>query len=410
VSAPIECTVLLSLNLPFTGAFFTLDDPVRGLLDGTYTLSGDLPVDVSQFVQSVAITRGRADELSEFSTGVATIRLFNMDRRFDAEYVAGPYFGNITKGKRVQVLAGTGDVEFTGVVDDWAYEYDVSGLSVAVCTVVDGLANLAGLQFTAWTATAGDTSGVRIGAVLDRPEVSYPVSRNLDAGNSTFQADPIVASTPVLPYIQLIARAELGRFFASVLNLLTFRSRFYVSLHLPATVTITDQGSQAIAGVQRSSPKQMVRNEVTVSRLSGATQISTDTGSVGSYGIIPLQLLNLPLADDTQASGLADFLVGVYGQPQTRFSSIRVIMGLLSDAVRSQISKLDLGSPVSVSCTPNGVGSPVSLPCVVEGVSVDHHPAWHELTLSLSIAQQATVFILDDPTVGVLDGPGLLAF
>ena len=411
MTAPIAATVLLSLNLPFSGVFFTLDDPVKGVLDNTsYTLSGDVPVDISGYVLSVSITRGRNHEFDEFSPGSATIRLLNTDRRFDAEYAAGPYFGNIVKGKVCQILAGTGEVEFVGNVDDWNYEYDASGMSVAVITVVDGLANLAPLTFTAWTATAGETSGARVNSVLSRPEVNYPFARDLDAGYSTMQADAIPAASNVLTYLQTVAHAESGRFFASRLNLLTFRSRLYTSLNLAAAATITDSNSQIMAGIQRSSPKEMVRNEITVSTLGGATQIATDTGSAAAYGIIPLQLLNLPLADDTQSLDLANFLVGAYGQPSTRVKSVRIIMGAQPDTVRSQIAALDMAYAVLVSFTPNGIGSAVSNICVVEGISIDHHPGWHEVSLTLSRAQQTSLFILDDAANGVLDGPGLLAF
>jgi len=49
------------------------------------------PVDVTAFVRSVSIRRGRSRELDRFSTGTATVVFNNEDRRFDPLYSAGPY-------------------------------------------------------------------------------------------------------------------------------------------------------------------------------------------------------------------------------------------------------------------------------------------------------------------------------
>jgi hypothetical protein len=62
------------------------------------------PVDVTDYVRSVSIRRGRSRELDRFSTGTASIVFNNEDRRFDPLYSAGPYFGQILPRLRVTVV------------------------------------------------------------------------------------------------------------------------------------------------------------------------------------------------------------------------------------------------------------------------------------------------------------------
>ncbi len=47
------------------GPFFILDDPVQGVLDNTeYTLGGTLFYDVTEYVRSVSVRRGKSRQLS----------------------------------------------------------------------------------------------------------------------------------------------------------------------------------------------------------------------------------------------------------------------------------------------------------------------------------------------------------
>jgi hypothetical protein len=76
---------------------FTLDDPVRGVLDNTdFILGGDVFTDITEDVLAVAVTRGKSRTLDHFTAGRASIQLQNRDREYDPLYTAGPLFGQIT--------------------------------------------------------------------------------------------------------------------------------------------------------------------------------------------------------------------------------------------------------------------------------------------------------------------------
>ena len=79
-------TVKIAFDLAAQGQgdFFTLNDPIRGELDNaTYTLAGDVFVDVTPDVRSIKIRRGRSWQLDEFQAGSADVVLSNNDRDYD---------------------------------------------------------------------------------------------------------------------------------------------------------------------------------------------------------------------------------------------------------------------------------------------------------------------------------------
>jgi hypothetical protein len=153
------------------GPFFLLDDPVAGVLDNTdYLLGGELFYDVSEFVRSVSVRRGKSRQLDKYTAGVATIEFNNNNRTFDPENASSPYYGQIIPKRTVKVSTG-GSAVFYGVVDDWNLNYDLSGLSTAGADCVDGFTQLAQGALSAHTAVS-QLTGARHNAVLNRSEVA----------------------------------------------------------------------------------------------------------------------------------------------------------------------------------------------------------------------------------------------
>ena len=87
----------LRVRFGFTPNVFTLDDAIRGRLDSGNVLGGAVTLtDVTSFVQSVSINRGRSRDLNSFSSGTAQIVLENSaDGRFNPANSGGPYFPGI---------------------------------------------------------------------------------------------------------------------------------------------------------------------------------------------------------------------------------------------------------------------------------------------------------------------------
>lgn len=86
------------------------------VVDGDFT-------DVSAYVRGeIQIQRGRSSELDTFQTGTASVTLSNRDRRFDPEYSAGPYFGNLLPNRHIRIrltYAGSTSYLFKGYVSGW---------------------------------------------------------------------------------------------------------------------------------------------------------------------------------------------------------------------------------------------------------------------------------------------------
>jgi len=83
-------------------------------------------VNIGDRVKGFTVHRGRADELSAFNAGQATITLNNEDRAFDPTYSGSPYWPNVVPMRRIRVratyAAATYDV-FNGYVTNWQQQY-----------------------------------------------------------------------------------------------------------------------------------------------------------------------------------------------------------------------------------------------------------------------------------------------
>jgi hypothetical protein len=69
----LRAQIAFDLSLTTGVNFFTLDDPDKGVLDNTeYVLGGDALVDVTEYLRSVQVDRGRSRTLEKFTAGQAT--------------------------------------------------------------------------------------------------------------------------------------------------------------------------------------------------------------------------------------------------------------------------------------------------------------------------------------------------
>lgn len=193
--------------------YFRLNDPVKGKLNNaSYRLAGPIWIDISDYVSSVAVKRGKNRELDRYSAASVSVSLHNEDRRFDPLNTASPYVGNIIPRRSVRVTTD-GFVQFTGVIEDWNLDYDVSGKSDAIIVAADAFTLLAQQTLTAGTATT-QLTGSRINAVLSQPTVGWPLAdREIDDGSATVGSD--VFDGNVLSYLQSIEASEQGQLFMS---------------------------------------------------------------------------------------------------------------------------------------------------------------------------------------------------
>jgi hypothetical protein len=420
----MTCTVEVFFALNAEGGpYFTLNDPVQGELDNTtYLLFGELPVDVTDAVRGVSISRGRSSPLDSFDAGTCAVTLNNMDRRFDPTFTGGPFFGELVPGKRCRVTC-EGVVIFDGNIEDWALEYEPSGFATATFTAADRLGALANRFFLQHTTTAGQTPGQRITSTLNRAEVSFPAGpRSINAGAATLQADAVSWGSNVLNYLQLVEKTEQGYLFASRSNVLTFKGRRDLLNPVPV-VEFTDDGTGVpYQTIELDYGSELLFTRVQVDREGGTNQTATDSAAVAAFGTRTLSLGELLFDDDTQSSDLADDLLAQFSAPKLRVKGLSVVLPGLDSAHATATAGLDLTDLVRVRFQqqPNtaggfgasafgtsAFGSPppdglVSI-VIVESVEHDVTPDQHVVRFGFADTRAGLFLTLDDPTLGRLD-------
>lgn len=387
-----------------TGPFFTLDDSVKGKLDNTeYTLAGFRYYDITDYVTSIEVTRGKSDDIATISAGELVVELNNRTRAFDPTYAAGPYFGNILP-KRLVRYSVNGIQQYQGVLDDWGLNYTPDGDAVANFVASDGFVYLNNQTLAAGTAT-GQLSGARITELLDSEFVQWPADqRDIDPGSVTLGANTVEEGQPVLSYIQAIEQSELGLFFIDKSGKATFRDR----THTPSTtdlVTFADDGTGI--GYQNLlisyGSEDLVNEVVSTSVITTTETTSVDEASQEEFGIFNATFPDLLLSTDDQVAVYNATLLAKYSQPVYRFSEIEIRLNDLSLENQNKVLDIELGDFVQVIFTPSNL--PPAINKFAEVIRANHSvdiSGEHIVTLGLNTLN-FTYLILDDTVFGKLD-------
>jgi hypothetical protein len=393
--------------LGFTVREFTLNS---SQLNGDDVLDGTLEgLDIAPYVQSLTINRGRSDQFSSFRAGTCTIVLNNNDRRFDPINESSPYWNPLTNSsgvtprRRVEIRSGSTAL-FTGRIMDIDIEYD---FDLSTCTIIatDDFTLLANAYTGADITPSAELSGSRVSAILDLPEVNYPsTTRSIDTGISTLGAYQISSNTNAAGYLQRVAEAEQGLFFVRADGVLRFSDRVTSAFASPVA-TFSDTGTnipyQRLATIYG---QEFLYNRVQTTTEVGTTQTADDTASQTEFGVSTLALTDLLLSSDTAAQTLANKLLSLYKQPEYRFDDLQVLASALSDADRTLVMGLEMGSVITVTRTfPTGTPASVSDDYAIERITHQIRPDRHIVTFGLYVADLVEPFTLNDPVLGVLD-------
>jgi hypothetical protein len=386
-------TVRIAFDLSLAGAgnFFTLDDTTKGELDNaTFLLAGEVFEDVSDDVRSVSVRRGRSRELTAFTAGQASVVLDNRARLYDptAGTAVSPYAPSILPRKALSIEVG-GQALFTGIVEDWDLQFSLDGDATTTAKGTDGFTLLAGETITAGTATA-QGSGARVSAILT--DVSWPIGkRRIDTGVASLGADVIADNTTALSYLQAIDVSEGGALFIAKDGSVEFLER---TASQGATVmSFTDDGTGVpFSDISLEFGTESLFTQVSVEYVGGTAVATAGSTVLGNYGLIELNIKTL-LADSDEADDIADFYLFRYSEPQVRIDQLEVRMNGLSAAQQLQVLDLELGDPVDIVFTPQGVGSPIERVVVVDQIEHNITPADHNVRINFS--QTLTGFTLD---------------
>lgn len=384
--------------------FFVIGDSVRGVIGNTEFVigGGELFVDVTESLQSFAITRGKSRELDRFNAGQLTATFTNNTRAFDPTYASSPYFGQIVPKRSVRVSVD--DVyQYLGVTDDWNIAYDAAGNSVASLSATDGFAILAGNTFSDF-APDEELSGARINAALDNVSWS-PTQRQIDTGDELLEAQIVTDGTSALDYLTTVERSEVGFLFISKTGNLRFISRN--SSFTPAPLTFSDAGAgipyESISVVYGS---ELLYNQIVVTSGAG-TAVAGDSVSQAVYGLSEFDLQTF-LATEEQLNNIANGLLAIYKDPEYRFEKITVNLNTITSAQRADLLALELGDVVFVQFTPSEIPPQIERTGRVISITQDHQPAISTMTIGLA-ALDGSPIVIGSSIFGII-GEGVIGF
>lgn len=386
-----------------TSEGFILDDPVAGVLDNAvYTLGGESFADITSFMSDTTITRGKNRDLDRYSAGQCVVRLNNRQRTFDPLYAAGPYFGQIVPRRRLRVTVD-GQREFTGVIDDWNFDYDPGGDSVAEIMATDNFTLLARQLLTPGTAST-QTTGARVTTVLDMPSVGWPAGdRNVSTGQSVLGND--IFEGNALDYLQTVTTSEQGELFISKTGDLTFRDRLDATPTSDTLVTFADDGTgidYILTAVNYGT--ELLINTAEVTSAAG-TAVAQNNRSRLSYGVSAESITTL-VNSQAQLENLADFIVSKYADPEYRFGAIRVNLNSIPSVDKATVLSLELGDVIKIVFTPNEIGDPIEQ--FGEVIRLDNQITRdrHDIVIGVE-SLDWTFLVLNDLVFGTLDDNNL---
>jgi hypothetical protein len=415
-------TALVTMSLGFLVNQFTLDDAIYGQLDGQGVLDGNLEgIDVTEYVKSVQLRRGRSGSLDNFEAGSASITLNNNDRRFDPINDASPYWDVTTNQSGVQprrqvTVALAGELVFVGSITtiNIAYNQDLSDATIGAS---DDFVLLANQSVTTTFTPPIEISGTRVTSILDLPEVNFPIDqRNIATGGKDLQALTIDAGTNALQYMQSCSTADQALLFVSRDGTLTYTDPvtnvwYYdvVAEFVDANEPITT-GVVPYTGINTITDQTFLYNKVVVAKEGGIEYISNDAASQASYGISTLTLTGLLLQDNADAEALSTQLLDAYKDPVYRFDDMQFVVNGLGSNSRTTLNQLDIGDGIKIVRT-FATGSPLTVDRYYQVDRLQHTitPSQHQVTIGLGDLKTVIyAFILDDTTFGTLDSNNAL--
>ena len=371
--------------------------------DDTFT-----QVDITEYVMSVSINRGRSRELERFNAGTVSVTLNNRNRYFDPKYTSSPYANYLTPKRAIAVISNSIYV-FNGYVEDWNYSYDVSGESIANVTGIDFFAYLSQMSLTGGVQTS-ELTGARLSKIFVSPQdpgvIFPPINPGIvfDAGKRTLQADTIIAGTNALEYAQLVEKTEGGYFYIDAYGVINFREtrNLFGNGQIFTDGTLVNSSYFNYQNIEIVYGSELLYNNITLSRAGGATSNVIKQSSIDRFGVISYSDDNFLHFYDSDTAKQALLIAAKYSEPEYRFDSISVILNPLSYTKQQSLCGIDLSYLVDVIFTPNQVGSAIQKTVRVTGIEHQMNPDSHVITYRFESVENEQ-FILDSTTFGSIN-------
>jgi hypothetical protein len=306
-----------------------LGSATEGIL-GTNTLgSGTLPIEITSLVERVSIRRGRSRITSQFEAGTASVTLFDQTGDWNPTNPASIYYPNLVPLRQIIIYATYATNNyflFSGFITnyDTGFRQGNDELSTVTLRCVDGFKLLAGSAIDTVAGSGVQLSGARVNAILD--EIEWPVSlRNVDAGDSTLQADPSTART-ALEALFTVEQSEFGGIFLDANGKVDFVSRNNL-IAAPAfpVYEFSDQGTDiSYTNAVVAFDDTTLVNDVTITRLGGTAQNAFDQDSIDKFFLHSGTRTGILVQTDVEALDQAEGILATRKDPEIRIDSIQL--------------------------------------------------------------------------------------
>lgn len=382
----------------------------QGIL-GTNVLADNaaLIVDVSDRIDALTTRRGRNAEADQFQTGTCSLRIVDQNGDFNSMNTSGPFYGLLDPMRKLQITATHNGVTypiFSGFITGYQTitpQESNDNVSYCVISAVDAFRLAQNAQITTVTGTsAGQLSGARINNILD--QISWPSSmRDIDAGQTTVQADPGTART-ALAACQTISTSEYGSFYVDASGSFVFQDRALTSSSVAAAPTVfTDNGSAGLLYFDAAWVLNdvLVYNQANITRSGGTTQQATDSASIAKYFLHSYTQTDLLMETDAVALDYARAYVASRAETSVRCDAI--VLDLYTENYDAGIAAalgLDYFDPITVTTTQPG-STTLTKTLQIFGVAMTINPNKWRVTFT-TLEPIIDSFILDSSQYGVL--------
>jgi hypothetical protein len=321
VAAPSVVVVFDFSSGATFGYPFILD---QGIL-GTNTLADStaLTVDISDQVSKINISRGYNLLQEEFQAGLATVRIIDTNGDWNPTNPSSPYAGKLVPLRKIRISANN-QFLYSGYTTAYNYSWDreqnVGYVDVQLSDAFR-LLNMSNIT-TVTGATAGQTTGTRITAILDT--IGFPSSmREIEAGSTTVAADPATSRTS-LQAIKNITFCEQGAFYFGTSGNAEFHSRQYIQQKSGTNPTYFSNGGDGIPyrSLVTALDDKLVINQTSITRSGGTPQVSSNTASQIKYFPHSYSATDLLLQTDAQALDIANIYTATRAETSLRVDAL----------------------------------------------------------------------------------------
>jgi hypothetical protein len=402
---------------------FTLDDAVKGLLDGTYPLGpGSDFADVTASTTQISIRRGRRDQGDQFAAGTMTFTINDVDGIFNPFDENGPYYNTpealpgLAPLRAVELIrydsSNNPEYLYRGKVVNYDYNFALDGIDTVTVYCSDNF-YLLSQTFMDELNVDVETSGQRITTVLDLPEVDYPTgaARSINAGTVDLghnSAYTVLGGTNVLAYLlQINQTAEFGRFFVARNGVLTFTPRVGTTLSGPVIDFMDDGTGVPYTNLGITFQADSVTNRVYIENLGTTNATADDLASQAAFFVQTFSITN-SLLDDTELAAAANYLLN--GTPEARYNSVETVFGALTNAQRDNVATVDISDTISIQRTfvTGATTTTLAQELSVEGVEHVITLDGHRVSLFTSPTTIVFELVLDNPVTGIIDALNVL--